>query len=77
MAGAVDRAGQGSICLWRLAAHVSSAARIAAVLLGLDGEPWVLAIDRTNRGFGTAVPAQAGINIMIAVEWNGIGMPLV
>lgn len=87
---------QGSICLWRLAAHVTSSARLASVrrrfhrffqyvgldnasvarivadLLGLDGKPWVLAIDRSNWDFGKAT-----INIlMISVEWHGIGVPL-
>lgn len=87
---------QGSICLWRLAAHVSSpaqiasvrrrfyrffqfvsldgacAARIVADLLGLNGKPWVLAIDRTNWDFG-----KTAINIlMLSVEWHGIGVPL-
>jgi hypothetical protein len=87
---------QGTICLWRLAAYVDSAATIASVrrrfyrffqfvrldgacparivadLLGLDGKPWVLAIDRTNWDFG-----KARINIlMISVEWHGIGVPL-
>ena len=88
---------RGTVCLWRLAAHVMStartasvqrrfyrffqfvrldgacAARIAADLLGLHGKPWVLAIDRTNWEFGKAT-----INIlMISVEWNGAGIPLI
>ena len=88
---------QGSVCLWRLAAHVSTAAELASVqrrfyrffqyvtldgaiaarivvaLLGLEGKPWVLAMDRTNWDFGRAT-----INfLMISVEWNGIGIPLV
>jgi hypothetical protein len=87
---------QGTICLWRLAAYVDSAAAIASVrrrfyrffqfvrldgacsariladLLRLHGKPWVLAIDRTNWDFGRTT-----INIlMIAVEWHGIGVPL-
>jgi hypothetical protein len=87
---------QGTICLWRLAAYVDSAAAIASVrrrfyrffqfvrldgacsarivadLLRLHGKPWVLALDRTNWEFGKAT-----INIlMISVEWNGIGIPL-
>ena len=86
----------GSVCLWRLAAHVESraelasvrrrisrffqyvrldgaiAARIVVALLGLEGKPWVLAIDRTNWRFGRST-----INLlMIAVEWNGVGIPL-
>jgi hypothetical protein len=86
----------GTICLWRLAAHVSCAARTDSVrrrfyrffqyvkldgamaarvvvhLLGLAGKPWVLAIDRTNWEFGKTT-----INIlMIAVIWNGMGVPL-
>jgi Transposase DDE domain len=86
----------GSVCLWRLAAHMESRAELASVrrrisrffqyvqldagtaarlvvsLLGLDGKPWVLAIDRTNWRFG-----RTSINIlMIAVEWNGMGIPL-
>jgi hypothetical protein len=87
---------QGTICLWRLAAHVACAARTASVrrrfyrffqfvrldgamtarivvdLLGLNGKPWVLAIDRTNWEFG-----KTSINIlMLCVEWNGVGIPL-
>lgn len=87
----------GSVCLWRLCAHVESraelssvrrrvsrffqfvsfdaiaAARIAVALLDLEGKPWVLAIDRTNWRFG-----RAAINIlMVSVEWNGLGVPLV
>jgi hypothetical protein len=88
---------QGSVCLWRLAAHVSTSADLASVqrrfyrffqhvtldgavtariivgLLGLEGKPWVLAMDRTNWGFGITT-----INfLMISVEWNGIGIPLI
>jgi hypothetical protein len=86
----------GTVCLWRLAAHVDcsaetasvrrriyrffqfvrletpSAARIVVDLLGLGGKPWVLAIDRTNWEFG-----RTSINIlMLSVEWNCIGVPL-
>ena len=47
-------------------------ARIVVALLGLEGKPWTLAIDRTNWHFG-----RASINIlMIAVDWRGIGVPL-
>jgi Transposase DDE domain len=88
---------QGSVCLWRLAAHVASPARTASVrrrfyrffqfvrldaacvarivadLLGLDGKPWILAIDRTNWDFGKTT-----VNIlMLSVEWHGMGVPLV
>jgi hypothetical protein len=88
---------QGTICLWRLAAHVATAAqtasvrrrfyrffqfvrldgaagaRMVAALLGLEGKPWVLAMDRTNWEFG-----QAAINIlMISVMWKGVGIPLI
>ena len=50
----------------------SSVARIVVDLLGLAGKPWVLAIDRTNWEFG-----RANINfLMLSVEWNGIGVPL-
>jgi hypothetical protein len=87
---------QGSVCLWRLAAHVASRAELASVqrrfyrffqfvsldgaltarivvaLLGLEGKPWVLAIDRTNWDFGRAT-----INfLMISLDWNGTGIPL-
>jgi hypothetical protein len=87
---------QGSVCLWRLAAHVATRAELASVqrrfyrffqfarldgsawarmivsLLSLDGKPWVLAIDRTNWDFGRST-----VNIlMISVEWQGIGIPL-
>ncbi len=87
---------QGSVCLWRLAAHVESHATLASVqrrfyrffqyvrldsamsarivvgLLGLEGKPWTLSIDRTNWFFG-----RKPINIlMIAVDWKGIGIPL-
>jgi hypothetical protein len=87
---------QGTVCLWRLAAHAEShatlasvqrrfyrffqhvhldgalTARIVAALLGLEGRPWRLTIDRTNWFFG-----KASINIlMIAVDWQGIGVPL-
>ncbi len=88
---------QGTICLWRLAAHVATAAaidsvrrrfyrffqyvaldgamtaRVVADLLGIGGKPWVLAMDRTNWEFGKTT-----INIlMIAVIWNGVGIPLI
>ena len=87
---------QGTVCLWRLAAHVEThaalasvqrrfyrffqhvhldgalTARIVVALLGLEGKPWTLTIDRTNWFFG-----RAAINIlMIAVEWRGVGIPL-
>lgn len=87
---------QGTVCLWRLAAHAESHATLASVqrrfyrffqhihldgaltapilvaLLGLDGKPWRLTIDRTNWFFG-----KTSINIlMIAVDWRGIGVPL-
>jgi len=87
---------QGTVCLWRLAAHAEThatlasvqrrfyrffqhvhldgahTARIVVALLGLEGKPWTLAIDRTNWFFG-----RASINIlMIAVEWRGVGIPL-
>jgi hypothetical protein len=87
----------GSVCLWRLAAHVETqaelasvrrrisrffqyvnldaglAARLVVALLGLEGKPWVLSIDRTNWCFGRAT-----INfLVIAVEWNGVGIPLI
>jgi len=87
---------QGSVCLWRLAAHVSTSAELASVqrrfyrffqyvrldgavtarivvaLLGLEGKPWVLAMDRTNWAFGRHT-----INfLMISVEWHGTGVPL-
>lgn len=87
---------QGTVCLWRLAAHVETHAALASVqrrfyrffqhvhldgaltapvvvaLLGLEGKPWRLAIDRTNWFFGGTA-----INIlMIAVDWRGIGVPL-
>jgi hypothetical protein len=87
----------GTICLWRLAAHVateaqtdsvrrrfyrffqfvkldgSMMARVVAELLGLRAKPWVLAMDRTNWEFG-----RTSINIlMIAVVWNGMGIPLI
>jgi len=49
------------------------AARIIVALLGLSGKPWVLAIDRTNWNFGKTT-----INIlMVSVEWNGVGVPLI
>ena len=88
---------QGSVCLWRLAAHVATTAqtasvrrrfyrffqfvrldgavgaRIVAALLGIEGKPWVLAMDRTNWEFG-----QATINIlMVSVMWRGVGIPLI
>lgn len=87
---------QSTVCLWRLAAHAESDARLASVqrrfyrffqhvhldgaltarivvaLLGLEGRPWTLTIDRTNWLFG-----RTPINIlMIAVDWRGIGIPL-
>ena len=87
---------QGSVCLWRLAAHVESHATLASVqrrfyrffqfvhldgettariivaLLGLDGKPWTLTIDRTNWFLG-----HKPINVlMITVDWQGIGIPL-
>lgn len=87
---------QGTVCLWRLAAHAEThaalasvqrrfyrffqhvhldgalTARIVVALLGLEGKPWTLAIDRTNWYFG-----RTSINIlMIAVDWRGIGIPL-
>lgn len=87
----------GTVCLWRLAAHVETtaqtnsvrrrfyrffqhvrldagvAARIVVELAGLAGKPWTLAVDRTNWDFGKTT-----INIlMISVEWNGIGVPLI
>jgi hypothetical protein len=87
----------GSVCLWRLAAHVSTSAELASVqrrfyrffqyvtldgsvtarllaaLLGLEGKPWVLAMDRTLWDFGRTT-----INfLMISVEWNGIAIPLI
>jgi hypothetical protein len=44
-------------------------ARIVTDLVGLDGKPWVLAIDRCSWDLGKAT-----INIlMISVEWYGIG----
>jgi hypothetical protein len=87
---------QGTVCLWRLAAHAESHATLASVqrrfyrffqhvhldgavtarvvvaLLGLEHKPWTLTIDRTNWFFG-----RTAINIlMVAVEWHGIGVPL-
>ena len=87
---------QGTVCLWRLAAHAESHAALASVqrrfyrffqyvhldgvltapivvaLLGLEGKPWRLTIDRTNWFFG-----RTAINVlMIAVEWQGLGIPL-
>lgn len=87
---------QGTVCLWRLAAHAETHAALASVqrrfyrffqyihldggltarvvvaLLGLEGKPWTLTIDRTNWFFG-----RASINIlMIAVDWRGVGIPL-
>lgn len=89
--------GYCSVCLWRLAAHVSTPAKLGSVqrrfyrffqyvtldpaiiariivgFLGLEGKPWVLAMDRTNWDFG-----RTSINfLMISVEWNGIGIPLI
>jgi hypothetical protein len=47
-------------------------ARIVVTLLGIEGKPWTLTIDRTNWFFG-----RASINIlMIAVDWRGAGIPL-
>lgn len=47
--------------------------RMIAALLGLDGKPWELAIDRTNWEFG-----KTSINIlMVSVTWRGIGIPLI
>jgi len=88
---------QGTICLWRLAAHVATAAttdsvrrrfyrffqhveldgamtsQVVADLLGIRGKAWTLAMDRTNWEFGKTT-----INIlMIAVIWNGVGVPLI
>lgn len=49
------------------------AARIIVALLGLEGKSWVLAMDRTNWHFGRSI-----INfLMISVEWDGIGIPLI
>ena len=49
------------------------ATRLVVALLGLEGKPWVLAIDRTNWDFGKTT-----INIlMVSVEWRGIGIPLI
>jgi hypothetical protein len=49
-----------------------TAAKMVVGLLGLDGKPWTLTIDRTNWDFG-----RVSINIlMIAVIWNGVGIPL-
>lgn len=87
----------GTVCLWRLAAHVAGdattasvrrrfyrffqyikldgavAARMVVELLGLEGKPWVLAIDRTNWEFG-----KTSINIlMISVMWKDTGIPLI
>jgi hypothetical protein len=71
---------QGTVCLWRLAAHAETHAALASVqrrfyrffqhvrldgaltapivvaLLGLEGKPWRLAIDRTNW-FSAAPPS--------------------
>ena len=50
----------------------AQAARVVVDLLGLGGNPWVLAIDRTNWDF-----CKITINIlMISVTWNGMGIPL-
>lgn len=50
-----------------------TATRLVVALLGLEGKPWVLAIDRTNWDFGKTT-----INIlMVSVEWRGIGIPLI
>ncbi len=49
-----------------------TAARMIVGLLGLEGKPWTLTIDRTNWDFG-----RVSINIlMIAVVWNGVAIPL-
>jgi hypothetical protein len=49
------------------------ASRMVVGLLGLSGKPWTLVIDRTNWNFGKVT-----INIlMIAVVWNGVGIPLI
>src|ERR1700675_3675606 len=63
--------------LYRFFQHVridgALAARVVVDLLGLEGKPWVLAIDRTNWDFGKTT-----INIlMISVVWNGMGIPLI
>ncbi len=51
----------------------ATAAQLVIALLGLEGKPWVLAIDRTNWEFG-----RSAINIlMVSVEWRGIGIPLI
>jgi hypothetical protein len=51
----------------------SMTARVVVDLLGMRGKPWVLAMDRTNWEFGKTT-----INIlMIAVIWNGVGVPLI
>ncbi len=50
-----------------------TAARVSVALLGLNGKPWTLTIDRTNWNFG-----KVSISIlMIAVVWNGVGIPLI
>lgn len=50
-----------------------SMARMVVALAGLSGKPWTLTIDRTNWDFG-----KTPINIlMIAVVWNGVGIPLI
>jgi hypothetical protein len=47
-------------------------APIVVALLGLEGKPWRLTIDRTKWFFG-----RTSINIlMIAVDWRGVGIPL-
>jgi Transposase DDE domain len=48
-------------------------AHVVADLLGIRGKAWTLAMDRTNWEFGKTT-----INIlMIAVIWNGVGVPLI
>ena len=50
-----------------------SMARMVVALTGLSGKPWTLTIDRTNWDFG-----KSAVNIlMVAVVWNGIGIPLI
>ena len=63
--------------LYRFFQHVrldgAMTARVVVDLLGLEGKPWVLAMDRTNWDFGKST-----INIlMISVIWNGMGIPLI
>lgn len=48
-------------------------ASLIVSMLGLEGKPWVLAIDRTNWEFG-----KTAINIlMVTVEWRGMAVPLI